>query len=235
MKKVFLFLVFFKMATVFGQDVQFIEKENILDRPKYQQFVYLMEQTSIAKCKFVGRVKATGASQNVVALFDAIKRETQPLGANSFKFLSFKWFDANVSELILDVFYSDDSTLQDNISYIPLNKVYIFGSPDFSVTSNQSFKVNSDKYKVDNGKYRVFDVEVGQVCKISKGGFTGMSLWVDGEKGKLSTFLSFNGIGVNTSGLNPRGGGGIAINTGKINHVEQNLALALLKIYTLQE
>lgn len=235
MKKVFLFLVFFKMSFALGQDVQFIEKENILDRPKTQQFVCLLEPTSLAKSKFVGRVKATGASQNVVALYEAIKRETQPLGANSFKFLSFKWYDANVSELILDVFYSDDSTLQDNTSHIPLNKVYVFGSPDLSVNSNQSFKANSEKYKVDNGKYRVFDVEVGQVCKITKGGFTGMSLWVDGEKGKLSTFLSFNGIGVSNIGLNPRGGGGIAINTGKINHVEQNLALLLLRVFSIQE
>lgn len=235
MKKLFFILVFLKMATVFAQDVQFIEKESILDRPKYQQFIYLMEDTSIGKCKFVGRVKATGSSQNVVSLFDAIKRESQPLGANGFRLLSFKRFDANVSELILDVFYCDESTLQDNISHIPVNKVYIFGSPDLSVENSQTFKLNSEKYKIDNGKYRVFDVAIGQTCKITKGGFTGMSLWIDGEKGKLSSFLSFNGIGLSNIGLNPRGGGGIAINTGKINHVEQNLGLALLKIFTLQE
>lgn len=165
-----------------------------------------------------------------------IKDAAQRKGANSFKFESFKKIDSENGELILSAYYVEGSFFDINFENLPKNKIYIFGNQNLLENKTQSYKVKSEKYEIENGKYKVFDINESEDIKINKGGFTGMTLWISRKEGEFSNYLSFSGIGLNEVGYQPYGGGiGVSINTGTINRVEPNLALALLQMYTLQK
>ena len=84
-------------------------------------------------------------------------------------------------------------------------------------------------------KFAVFEIKPDEEVKINKGGFAGMTLWVKRKAEGFSSFLNFSGIGLNGANYNPNGGVGVSFNTGTINKIEPNLALALLKIYSQQQ
>jgi len=219
-----------------SQTIEFIKKNDTLQRPKLQEFIYLFEDTVVSKSIFVAKIKATGSQKTPSHLFEKIKKAAQKIGSNTFKFESFKKTNADDAELILSVYFCDDSILDENFKSIPKNKIYIFGSQNLLENKVQTYKVQGEKFEIESGKFKSFEIKLGEEIKINKGGFTGMTLWISGEENKLSSFLSFSGIGVGGAAYNPYNGGvGLNFNTGTINRVEINLALLLLKIFEEQK
>ena len=217
---------------MYSQNIQFVEKNDTLEKPKYQQFIYITENTSLVKSKQVAKIKVTGSLKDVANLFLTIKREAQKIGANSFKFESFNKIDSENWELILTTYYNEDDFFDDNFKNIPKNKVYVFGNQNLLENRSQGYKVNGEKFEIESGKFKEFEIKVGEELKINKGGFTGMSLWITGKEEGYCSFISFSGIGIVGAGFNPRGGGGINITTGSINRIEPNMGFALLKIFS---
>ena len=217
---------------MYSQNIQFVEKNDTLEKPKYQQFIYITENTSLVKSKQVAKIKVTGSLKDVANLFLTIKREAQKIGANSFKFESFNKIDSENGELILTTYYNEDDFFDDNFKNIPKNKVYVFGNQNLLENRSQGYKVNGEKFEIESGKFKEFEIKVGEELKINKGGFTGMSLWITGKEEGYCSFISFSGIGIVGAGFNPRGGGGINITTGSINRIEPNMGFALLKIFS---
>ena len=107
-KKIVLALLLNSTLFMYSQNIQFVEKNDTLEKPKYQQFIYITENTALVKSKKVAKIKVTGSLKDVANLFLTIKREAQKIGANSFKFESFNKIDSENGELILTTYYNED-------------------------------------------------------------------------------------------------------------------------------
>ncbi len=236
MKKIIILLLVFIWNFSYSQTIEYIEKKDTIEKPKQQQFIYIFQETNLTNSKYVAKVKSTGKLKNISLMFEKLKNDVQKIGANSFKFESFKKIDTENAELILSTYFCDDTFFDDNYKNVPKNKVYIFGNQNLSEIKNQSFKVNSEKQEVESGKFKEFDVKIGEELKINKGGFTGMTFWIKGAENKAASFISFTGIGFGGGSYNPGYGSvGVNINTGRIDKIEPNFALLLLKIYEQQK
>lgn len=236
-KRILLFLSLIYCGLVYSQKVVFLEKNDTIEKPKYQNFIFISDSTDISESKYVAKIKSIGSLKNVINLYLIIKHEAQKIGANSFKIESFNKIDSENGELILSAYYNEDEGdfFYNNFLKLPKNKIYIFGNPNLLENNSQSYKIRNDKFEIANGKFKDFDIKIGEEVKVNKGGFTGMTLFITGKEKGFCTFLSFSGIGINGASYNPYGGGvGINFTTGKIDKIEMNLALALLKIYTAQ-
>ena len=234
MKKIILFLLFVSHFS-YSQTVEFISKNDTLQKPKYPQFIYINDTTDSAELIKVARIKVTGSIENPRLLFLTINMEAQKLGANSFRFINFKKNEGDTAELILEVYFSSDEILEANFKNIPKNKIYIFGDDNLMRSKSQNYKIDGVKYEIGSGEFKEFSVKVGEELKINKGGFTGMTIWITGVEDKPSTFINFSGTYVTGASYNPYNRGvGVSINTGFINKMEPNFALFLLKIFKEQ-
>ncbi len=238
MKQILILLCCLYGGLAYSQEIEILEKGDTLQKPKYVQFIYIADSTDLSQSIFVAKIKATGSLRNVSNLFLFINAEAQKLGANSFKVESFKRIDSQNGELILSTYYNDGEGDFFDVNYqnLPHDKIYIFGNQDMVDSKTQNYKVNGEKHEIASGKFAVFEIKPDEEVKINKGGFTGMTLWVKRKPEGYSSFLNFSGIGLNGASYSPMGGGvGVSINTGTINKIEPNLALALLKIYSEQK
>jgi len=219
------------LGFAYGQKVEFLVKGDSLQKPEYQVFVYVDDKTDLSNSVFVGKVKSSGKLDDVSQLFNSIKSEAIKVGATSFRFESFTRTADDFGELVLSVYFNQGDFFDVNFGNLPKDTIFIFGSPDLTANKKQSYKVDGNKHEIASGTFKRFDIPTGKEVRISKGGFTGMTLWVGRKEGGYSSFLGFSGIGVNQIGVSPTGGGGISINTGTIHKLEPNLALALSRIY----
>lgn len=239
MKKIFVLFILCYINTSYAQSIEFLEKGDTLQKPKYQQFIYLCDSTDISSAKFVAKIKSRGSLRHTTNLYYFIKNEAQKLGANAYRFESFTKTDNDVNgELILSAYFCEDSLFDANFEHIPKNKIFIFGNDDWVENKSQGYKVQGEKQEINSGYFKVFDIKENDEIKINKGGFSGMTLWYKRKENGYSSFLTFSGFGINGGGTTYSpgyNGVGVSFNTGKINHVEPNLALALLKIYQEQK
>lgn len=235
-KKILLLILLIIGNVTFSQKIEFLEKNDTLQKPKDKLFVYIFEETDLTTSKFVAKVKSTGKLNEIYSIFQKLENAVQQIGANSFKFENFKKLDDNSAELTLSTYFCDDTIFEINFKSVPKNKVFIFGNQNLAEIKKQNFKIDGEKYEIQSGQYKQFDVKIGEELKVNKGGFTGMTFWIKGVEDKAATFLSFTGLGFGGASYNPQfGSGGINVNTGRIDRVDPNFALTLLKIFQEQK
>jgi hypothetical protein len=236
MNKLILFFTLMFVNFAFCQEVEFITKNDTLTTNKDNYFGYLFKETDLSNAKLVAKVKGSGNINTFSGIFQKIKYLTTKIGANSFFIESYTKIDAQNIEMVLLTYNCSDEIFEKNFKNVPKNLIYVIGSENFSSEKTQNFKINGKKHQILSGKYKRFEVKIGEELKINKGGFAGMTLWIKGEEEKGSTFVSFTGLGLMGGGYNPANGGmGIAINTGTINQIEPNFGLLLLKVFEEQK
>lgn len=240
MKKTIVLFILFVSNSFCAQTIEVLQKGDTLQKPKYHQFIYLCDSTDISGAKFVAKIKSRGSLKHTTNLYYFIRNEAQRLGANAYRFENFTKTDNDVNgELVLSAYFCEDTLFDANFEHIPKNKIFIFGDDDMTEHKTQGYKVQGEKYEIDSGQFKVFNIGANDEIKLTKGGFTGMTLWYKRKEGGYSSFLTFSGFGISGGGAtySPGYGSGVGVsfNTGKINHVEANLALALLKIYEEQK
>lgn len=235
MRKILVLFLLFVSHSFYAQTVTILQKGDTLQKSKYQQFIYLSDSTDISSAKFVAKIKARGSLKHTTNLYYFIRNEAQRMGANAYRFESFTRTDNDVNgELILSAYICEDSLFDANAEHRQKNKIFIFGNDDMTEHKTQGYKVKGEKYEISGGQFKVFAIGEKEEINITKGGFTGMTLWYKRKEGGYSSFLTFSGFGINGGGATYSlgyNGVGVSFNTGKINHIEPNLALALLKIY----
>jgi hypothetical protein len=231
MKNAFFFLLFIVTTQNWAQTLTILESNDTLQRPKYQQFIYLSPSTSVDEALFVAKIKATGSLKNISNLFERIQVKAQDLGANAFQFVAFSAANALTAELTLAVYQASDSILESNFEQLPKNKVFMLGSDNLLDTKVQSYKFQQQKRSIAAGTYHVYDLNQHEVIRLNKGGFTGMTLFFNKQAEGNSHYLDCSGIGLAGAVYNPYGGLGVSITTGSIHRVEPNLALLLLDIF----
>ncbi len=234
----FLIVVILLITNIsFSQEiVEIIAKNDTLNKNKDDYFGYLFQETNLEQAKLVAKVRGKGKLSRFTEVFNQIKKKTSKIGANSFLVENYNKIDSVTFEIVLATYFCTDELLKNNFKNIPKNFIYVFGNENFEQNKQKSFKVNGEKQEISSGKYKKFEVKVGEELKINKGGFSGMTLWITGKEDKGSTFLSLTGLGLMGGGYNPVNRGmGITINTGRINPIEPNLGLLLLKIFEEQK
>jgi hypothetical protein len=231
MKNAFFYLLFIVTTQNWAQTLTILESNDTLQRPKYQQFIYLSPSTSVDEALFVAKIKATGSLKNISNLFERIQVKAQDLGANAFKFVAFSAANSLTAELTLAVYQASDSILESNFEQLPKNKVFMLGSDNLLDTKVQTYKFQQQKRSIAAGTYHVYDLNQHEVIRLNKGGFTGMTLFFNKQAEGNSHFLDCSGIGLAGAVYNPYGGLGVSITTGSIHRVEPNLALVLLDIF----
>lgn len=225
-------LLLFASFFVFSQKIEYLEKKDSLNTSEKEFFIFLDEKTNVIDSHFLAKIKSTGKIDVVSNLYEVIKTESQRIGANSFKFVDYKIIDNENAQLTLDVYFSDNNLLQENFKNIDKNKVFIFGNDNLIKFKRENFKIDNNKYEIGSGEFMVFQSPIGKELKISKGGFTGMTLWIKGKENKLSSFLNFSGFGFAGAEYNPYSGGvGVGFTTGRINNFDPNLGFILTKIF----
>jgi hypothetical protein len=234
MKKLLLLLVLLAIfPSLTAQKIDFISIGDTLQKPVYQQFIYISDSTDVSNSIFVGKAKCIGELKNVIFLFNSIRSKALEYGANSFKFESFKKLNGENGELILSLYYNEGDFFEHNAEKLPKNKIYIFGLQNLLSDRSQTFKLDDTKYEISAGTYLEFERKEKET-KINKGGFSGETLHIKKSEEGFCKFLSFSGIDINGAQANPATGAvGVSFNTGKINNIEPNLALTLMRIYKL--
>ncbi len=232
MKQLILFILLLAGAQSWAQTFTVLEINDTLQRPKYQQFIYLSPTTSVDQAVFVAKIKASGSLKNISDLFDKIKVKAQAYGANAFQFVAFTAANPQEGELTLATYFAEDALLDTNFEALPKNKLYVYGNDNLLETKTQSYKVQGQKQEIASGQFQVYDLSLQDELRINKGGFTGMTLFLSKQTEGYCYFLNFGGIGLAGAAVNPYGGIGVSISTGSISHVEPNLALLLLHIFT---
>jgi len=238
MKRFLPLLLLFASNILYAQTIEILQKGDTINKPKYQQFIYLCDSTDLSSAKFVAKIKSRGSLKHTTNLYYYIKNKAQSMGANAYRLESFTKTDALNGELILSAFFCEDTLFDSNFNYIPKDQIFVFGNDDLTETKNQGYKVQGAKQEIGSGKFKVFPIGENDEIKITKGGLTGMTVWFKRSEYGYSKFLTFSGFGLNGGGaaVGPGCNGvGLSFNTGKINHVEPDLALALLKIYEEQK
>jgi hypothetical protein len=229
MKKLaFLFLLACQIIS--GQSVGFVEINDTLQKPKYQEFIYLNPNIDFSGSVRVATLKSVGSQDNPVLLYNLIKTAAQKIGANSFRLVKFDKYEDQTAELTLAVFYTNDSILGSNYKTIPKNRVYILGKDDLISTNTDNFKVDDDVFSVSAGHFLMFDLLPGEEMVVKKSSKDGVPLLLKGEGGKSSRFFSFS-----KPGLREDQYGETPVSDGRLNPVEQNLALLLIKMYEEQK
>lgn len=230
-----LFIIAFSILG-FGQPIKVLSQSNSLLKSQHQDFIFLSDSTDIDKAVFVAKIQATGSLKNLTYLYYTLKNKAQEMGANAYRLEQFSTLDNDRAELVVSTYYGTEELLTTNNTLLPQNTVYIFGHEDLTSSKTQGYKLNGVKYKIGAGAYASYSLKEGEAYRINKGGFTGTTFWLQGKIGSESTFLSFSGLGLNGAdyAMYPNGIG-ISIRTGKINTVDPNLALLLLKLYHEQK
>ena len=236
MNKIFIIFTLIFVNFTFCQEVEFITKNDTLNVNKDDYFGYLFQETDLSKAKLVAKVKGTGKINSISEIFNKLKKITIKIGANSFFVENYTKIDSENVEVVLSTYFCSETEFENNFKNVPKNFIFVLGNENFTTEKIQNFKINGEKHEILNGKYKKFEVKIGEELKINKGGFAGMTLWIKGQEEKGSTFLSFTGFGLMGGGYNAVSGGmGIAINTGRINRIEPNFGLLLLKVFEEQK
>ena len=86
-KKILLLILLIIGNVTFSQKIEFLEKNDTLQKPKDKLFVYIFEETDLTTSKFVAKVKSTGKLNEIYSIFQKLENAVQQIGANSFKFV----------------------------------------------------------------------------------------------------------------------------------------------------
>lgn len=226
-------------SNAFCQTVEILEYQKLPQAYAYDGFGAVQPSTDVSQLTFVAKIKSTGSLKKATYLYQFIKAEAQKIGANLFKVDSYtKLNDGQNGELIASVYRASDEMLEVNLQNAETNKIYVFGDENMLSEKNQGYRINGDKKEISAGKFTVYELPIGKDLKISKGGFTGTTDWFRGGDKSPNAYITFGGFGISGASGNYTPGSqgvGIGFTTGKINQVPDDVAAALLHIFSKQE
>ena len=235
-KNLFVIVVLITHASL-AQNVEMLSKSDFKPDRKDKDFAFIEQTIDSSRLAFVASFKAvTDNKKNSISnLFFEIKKEAKKLGANSFRLRSFNRDNSSSLTFILDTYYANDSLLAINNESHFRNKVFVFC--DERITENSySLKVDNEKKEFKSGTYLEYELKEGQELKLSKGGFTGATMWIKYKENRQPVFLTITSFGLGGDGYVPPGGGvGLTFNTGRINSINNDLGQLLINFLTRAE
>ncbi|MGN6492657.1 MAG: hypothetical protein ACTHLE_11720 [Agriterribacter sp.] len=197
---------------------------------KQTAFSYLENGIDTSMLHYVATYMATleNKKADITSSFFAIKKMANQLGANCFSLKSFANDSTGIGSFTLDVFYADEITLTNNSNKHTKNIAYVFCSQNKD-GKIYSLKVDNKKTEFTSGSYLTYELKEGTELKLSKGGFTGATVWLKYQPDRFATFFTITGFGLGGS-IPPPGTIGMSFNTGRINYIDRDLGFLLTRL-----
>ena len=217
-------------GTAAAQTVEVQNNSSFQAPVKSSFFAYLIPSNDTTGKNFIATLQATGSGKHadVEELFAKMKEKAQEIGANAYRFISFKRDSIEKSAvLIVDAYYANAAALDINMQQAEKGVIYIFGDAEKS-NKTYTFKINGDKKEFKGGSYYKHVMKPGEEVKINKGGITGATIWFTWKENRPPVFLTLSGFGL--GGAMPQGVVGASFNTGRINYVTGGLGPLLLEV-----
>ena len=228
---------------IFSQNIQVLE-EFIEYTPytKPSEFYYLEDQLDSLKSMKIATLKGTfrlSSKSSLLNLFAALKELANDYGANSFRIDSKKInFNKLTSRIIVSIYATSGTYLEENSDLHPKNEVYIFGSQKFYEDKLEKVKINKETVYLGSFEYIDYQNIEGKTVKINKGGITGSKIKITGSKNQKSLFYTFTDASIKPDYYSfyftgNSIGGGVKIIKGKFVQINQNYGYFLTKILLL--
>lgn len=231
MKCLFSFFFFAVTLCADAQTVKMISQINNENKyGKQTAFSFLENGIDTSMLHYVATYVATleNKKADITSSFFAIKKMANQLGANCFSLKSFADDSTGIQSFTLDVFYADEIALTNNSGKHPKNIAYVFCSQNKD-GKIYSLKVDNQKTEFTSGSYLTYELKDGAELKLSKGGFTGATVWLKYHPDRLATFFTITGFGLGGS-VPPLGAVGVSFNTGRINYIDRDLGFLLTRL-----
>ncbi|MFN6342878.1 MAG: hypothetical protein ACK4Y6_10805 [Bacteroidota bacterium] len=234
MKKLtFLFLTISTLTTVFGQNVQVINKNPDTEKHTVNTFEFIINEFNLTEKQKIATLKGltlnTG-KQTIATLFNSFWENANKLGGNSFK-LDTVLNSNDTMTIVMTIYYLSELDIKSNLELYPKNMVYVIGDIDKRQTAKK-IKFNERKVILNPMEYISYQNTVGSEATVSIGGFLGAKVWIVGKEGRLPKHLSVNGFGVGPNLYNPVG---LSFNTGRIYPVDLNFGQFLVSVLKEQK
>lgn len=210
-----LLLIFFALSTR-GQEVEVLHTFDSSRADMHNELLYIEDSIDLNVLIHVALVQVSSDSRaGLEALYTFARNRASELGANCYRVTEFEYSE-NGLRMILDLYYANQVVMENIRQHQPQNMVHIFGSDDPEKT--YSCKVNNRKIDLRPFTFYRQETKRGQEIKVSKGGLTGMTVWVTWGVAKPARYISLSGFGVSGVGVGP--GVGVGFNTGRLSYLE---------------
>jgi hypothetical protein len=157
-----------------AQSITVSNKNKQIFEPVKNTFKYLNKQLDTSNIIYVATIKLSCIKNtlDLQDMFAEIKSKANAIGANAFKLHSYdKGKNSLNCNIILDVYYANDSILKINTSMHDKNKVYLFSSPGHKIINlEEKILLNDSIVICYPNKYRVFELQPNQSITITKKG-----------------------------------------------------------------
>lgn len=227
MKRLWLLLLI--IATqAHGQDAEILHIFDSTRADIQDEFLFVEEPVNINLLTHVALVQVSSdRSTGLEIVYTFARRQASELGANCYRVAEFE-HQENGLRVILDLYYADESVKKIIRENQPHNIVHVFGSDVPEKT--YSCKVNNRKIELPPFTFYRKENKTGQETKVSKGGLTGMAVWVTWAPDKPARYITLSGFGLSGAGVGP--GVGAGFNTGRLAYLEPEVGRFLSVVMT---
>lgn len=216
MKKILLLLFVSSALSVSGQDAEVLRSFDSTRADIQDELLYIEDSIDLNLLTHVALIQVSSDSrEGLQLLYTFCRRQASELGANCYRVTEFEHRE-NGSRVILDLYYASEATKQNIRKHQLQNMVHVFGSEVPEKT--YSCRVNNKKIDLPPFTFYRQENKRGQEIKVSKGGITGMAVWVTWAEDKPARYITLSGFGLSGVGVGP--GVGAGFNTGRLAYLE---------------
>jgi len=243
--KILFSITFFLILSlnIFCQNIQILEQfieYNPYTKPS--SFHYLEDKLDSLKSMKIATLKGTFKLSNkssLLNLFAALKELANDCGANSFRIESKKInFNKLTSRIIVSIYATSGTYLDENYDLHPKNRIYVFGSQRFYEDKLEKIRINKEPVYLSAFEYVEYQNTEGETVRINKGGINGSKIKLKGSANQKSFFYTFTDVSVKPDYYSfyftsTSIGGGIKLIRGKFIQINQNYGYFLTNILLL--
>lgn len=215
-----LFLVFICTPLLtHGQDAEVLHLFDSSRVDIQDEFILIEEPIDLNTLTHVALVQISSDSRTGLGtLYTFSRSQAGELGANCYRVTEFE-HQENGLRIILDIYHANKAAKENIRAHQLQNIVHVFGSDE--PEKSYSCKVNNRKIELPPFTFYRQENKIGQEIKVSKGGMTGMTVWVTWAQNKPARYITLSGFGLSGAGVGP--GVGAGFNTGRLSYLEPEI------------
>lgn len=217
MKKLTLLLFILSGFAVCAQDVELLHRYDSSRTTLHDELLYIEAPINLNMVTHVALIQVSSRA-GLESLYTFCRSQASELGANCYRITEFE-HQGNGLRIILDLYYANEPAKKNIREHQPQNVVHVFGSDEPAKT--YSCKINNQKVALPPFMFYQQEIRRGEEIKVSKGGITGMAVWVTWAEHKPARYIGLSGFGLNGVGVGP--GVGASFNTGRLTYLEPEL------------
>lgn len=215
MKKLLILVFTCAAFPAFSQDAEVLHIFDSTRADIRDEFLYIEPAIDLNTLTHVALVQVSDSRSGLENLYTFCRSQASELGANGYRIREFEHTESGL-RIILDLYYVHKAGKENIRALQPQNIVYVFGSDEPGKTS--TCKVDNKKIELPPFTFYQQENKPGGEIKVSKGGITGMAVWITWAQNKPARYITLSGFGLSGVGVGP--GVGAGFNTGRLAYME---------------